>query len=57
MDSSNKLFLLDAYALIYRCLLYTSFSSSLPMEIQIAALKQIPAFKDLVIYRPGYAIT
>ena len=32
------------------------FSSSLPMEIQIAALKQIPAFKDLVIYRPGYAI-
>ena len=32
------------------------FSSSLPMDIQIAALKQIPAFRDLVIYRPGYAI-
>ncbi len=32
------------------------FSSSLPMDIQIKALKQIPAFKDLVIYRPGYAI-
>ena len=32
------------------------FSSSLPMEIQIEALKKIPAFKDLVIYRPGYAI-
>src|SRR5699024_9052782 len=32
------------------------FSSSLPMNIQIAALKQIPAFRDLVIYRPGYAI-
>lgn len=32
------------------------FSSSLPMEIQIAALKKIPAFKDLVIYRSGYAI-
>ena len=32
------------------------FSSSLPMEIQIAALKQIPAFRDMVIYRPGYAI-
>ena len=32
------------------------FSSSLPMDIQIAALKKIPAFKDLVIYRPGYAI-
>ena len=26
------------------------------MEIQIEALKKIPAFKDLVIYRPGYAI-
>lgn len=32
------------------------FSSSLPMAIQVAALKQIPAFRDLVIYRPGYAI-
>ena len=32
------------------------FSSSLPMEIQIAALKKVPAFRDLVIYRPGYAI-
>ena len=32
------------------------FSSSLPMEIQIEALKQIPAFKHLKIYRPGYAI-
>lgn len=32
------------------------YSSSLPLEIQIEALKKIPAFKDLVIYRPGYAI-
>lgn len=32
------------------------FSSSLPMEIQIKALREIPAFKDLVVYRPGYAI-
>ena len=32
------------------------FSSSLPMEIQLAALKKIPAFRDLVVYRPGYAI-
>ncbi len=32
------------------------FSSSLPMEIQIAALKKIDAFRDIVIYRPGYAI-
>ena len=26
------------------------------MDIQIAALKKIPCFKDIVIYRPGYAI-
>lgn len=32
------------------------FSSSLPLDVQLAALKQIPAFKNLVIYRPGYAI-
>lgn len=32
------------------------FSSSLPLNIQIEALRKIPAFKDLVIYRPGYAI-
>jgi tRNA uridine 5-carboxymethylaminomethyl modification enzyme len=32
------------------------FSSSLPMDIQINALRHIPAFKDIVIYRPGYAI-
>jgi len=32
------------------------FSSSLPMDIQINALRKIPAFKNLVIYRPGYAI-
>ena len=32
------------------------FSSSLPIDIQIAALKKIPAFRDLIIYRPGYAI-
>ena len=32
------------------------FSSSLPMDIQIAALKKIPAFENLVVYRPGYAI-
>lgn len=32
------------------------FSSSLPLAVQIEALKQIPAFRDLTIYRPGYAI-
>jgi tRNA uridine 5-carboxymethylaminomethyl modification enzyme len=32
------------------------FSSSLPFEIQLHALQQIPAFRDIRIYRPGYAI-
>ena len=32
------------------------FSSSLPMEVQIAALRQIPALRDVRVYRPGYAI-
>lgn len=32
------------------------FSSSLPMEIQIEALRQIPAFRNIKVYRPGYAI-
>ncbi len=32
------------------------FSSSLPMDVQIEALKKIPAFRDLKVYRPGYAI-
>lgn len=32
------------------------FSSSMPMEVQVAALKEIPAFRNLRIYRPGYAI-
>lgn len=32
------------------------FSSSLPLEIQLAALRKIPAFRNLDIYRPGYAI-
>ena len=32
------------------------FSSSLPMDIQIEALKKIPALRSLKVYRPGYAI-
>lgn len=32
------------------------FSSSLPLEIQLKALQKIPAFRDVVLYRPGYAI-
>ena len=32
------------------------FSSSMPMEVQLAALKKIKAFRDIKVYRPGYAI-
>jgi len=32
------------------------FSSSLPMDIQLQALRAIPALRDVKIYRPGYAI-
>ena len=32
------------------------FSSSLPIDVQIEALRLIPAFRNLEIYRPGYAI-
>ena len=32
------------------------FSSSMPMEIQLNALHEIPALRDANIYRPGYAI-
>ena len=32
------------------------FSSSLPLEVQLNALQKIPAFKNIHIFRPGYAI-
>ena len=32
------------------------FSSSLPWEVQMEALKQIPALRDVHAFRPGYAI-
>ena len=32
------------------------FSSSLPIDAQLEALRLIPAFRDLEVYRPGYAI-
>ena len=32
------------------------FSSSLPMDIQLEALRQIPCFRDIKFFRPGYAI-
>lgn len=42
-ESTNELYL-------------NGFSSSLPMDIQLRALKEIPAFRNLSVYRPGYAI-
>jgi tRNA uridine 5-carboxymethylaminomethyl modification enzyme len=32
------------------------FSSSLPLDVQLNSLKKIPAFRNIRIYRPGYAI-
>ena len=32
------------------------FSSSMPMDVQVNALRRIPALRDLRVYRPGYAI-
>ena len=32
------------------------FSSSLPLDVQIEGLRQMPCFRDVVVYRPGYAI-
>lgn len=32
------------------------FSSSLPIDVQLEALRTIPAFRNISVYRPGYAI-
>lgn len=32
------------------------FSSSMPLDIQLDAIRKIPAFRDAKAYRPGYAI-
>lgn len=32
------------------------FSSSLPLEVQLEALRQIPELRNVRLYRPGYAI-
>ena len=32
------------------------FSSSLPIDVQLEALRKIPCFRDIRVYRPGYAI-
>src|SRR5574344_285563 len=55
-DKSQHQLFLEPEGETTRELYLNGFSSSLPMEIQIEALKKIPAFRDMVIYRPGYAI-
>ena len=42
-ESSNELYL-------------NGFSSSLPIDVQLRALREIPAFRNVQVYRPGYAI-
>ncbi len=32
------------------------FSSSLPIDVQLEAIKRIPCFRNVTAYRPGYAI-
>ena len=32
------------------------FSSSLPIEVQLDALRKMPCFREVQVYRPGYAI-
>ncbi len=39
-----------------RELYLNGFSSSLPLDVQLEAIRRMPAFRDVVIYRPGYAI-
>lgn len=53
--SEHQLFL-EPEGTSTRELYLNGFSSSLPIDAQIEALRLIPAFRNLQIYRPGYAI-
>ena len=53
--TSHQLFLEPEGETTHECYL-NSFSSSLPMETQLKALQSIPAFRNVHIFRPGYAI-
>ncbi len=55
-DKSQHQLFLEPEGENTRELYLNGFSSSLPLDIQLAALRQIPAFRNLVVYRPGYAI-
>lgn len=53
--TSHLLFLEPEGENTHECYL-NGFSSSLPLETQIKALKLVPAFRNVHIFRPGYAI-
>ena len=53
--SSHQLFIEPEGANTHEMYL-NGFSSSLPWEIQIEALRHIPALRDVHAFRPGYAI-
>lgn len=53
--TSHQLFLEPEGETTHECYL-NGFSSSLPMETQLKALQSIPAFRNVHIFRPGYAI-
>ena len=53
--TSHLLFLEPEGENTHECYL-NGFSSSLPLDTQIKALKLVPAFRNVHIFRPGYAI-
>ena len=53
--TSHQLFIEPAGASTHEMYL-NGFSSSMPWEVQIEALRQIPALRDVHAFRPGYAI-
>ena len=55
-DRDNHPLFLEPEGVETNELYLNGFSSSLPMNVQIEALKRIPCFRDIVVYRPGYAI-
>ncbi|GBU08706.1 tRNA uridine 5-carboxymethylaminomethyl modification protein [Bacteroidales bacterium] len=55
-DKSQHQLFLEPEGLMGNEYYLNGFSSSLPLQAQIDALVQIPAFRNIHVYRPGYAI-
>jgi len=55
-EREHHLLFLEPEGLETNELYLNGFSSSLPMDVQLEALKHIPCFRDVVLFRPGYAI-